>query len=213
MSDSVGRRGRKREKVQKTESAPKEYSESFAISEEAASKPNVEHEPHHMKVVVGSSIKMKRNPLKIVKKKSIPEQKMLFVDEYSTSKPVVNLKAFMSDSFEQKGEKMEKVENQEISPKVEEEVFMLLDGPESKIVSTEDIPEDINVETEIVPEEMQIILDEKIDIHGIPQEKVLNLVSQVMKDENVKPSDDTAVFIEQEESVDPGKIILKAFIC
>ena len=104
---------------------------------------------------------MKRSPLRIVKKHKPIEKQVLFVEEYSTPKKL-KLKAFMSDAFEQKGEEIEKVEEQEIAPKVEEETFMLLEGPESKIVATSDIPEDLTLMTETEMEQINVILDVKI---------------------------------------------------
>ena len=103
---------------------------------------------------------MKRKPLKIIKKSpKAPEveKKVLFVEEWST--PKMPLKAFMHDAYEQKGEEVETVENEEVAPKEEEETFVLLDGPEAKIVADEDIPEDITIVTETETEEMKIVLD------------------------------------------------------
>merc|ERR1712154_673403 len=104
----------------------------------------------------------------------------------------------------------EKVEKTEFVPKEVEETFMLLDGPENKIVAADDIPEDLTLITETETEEMKIVLDENIDAEIIPQEKILALVAEVMKHE--AHPENKAVFIEQEETSEPDKVILKAVI-
>ena len=57
-----------------------------------------------------------------------------------------NLKTFMNDTYEhQAEEENELVLEPEFAAKIEEEIFILLDGPENRIVSTNEIPEDINL--------------------------------------------------------------------
>ena len=87
------------------------------------------------------------------------EEKILFVEEFKEPKKI-NLKAFMNDSYEQKGNgEDEIVREYEFSPEIEVEAFILLDGPENKIVPTDEIPEDITLTTETEAEEIKIILD------------------------------------------------------
>ena len=81
------------------------------------------------------------------------------MEEWSTPKGF-NLKAFMNDTYEhQVEEEDEVVLEPDFAAKIEEETFMLLDGPENRIVSTDEIPEEINLVTETETEEMKIILD------------------------------------------------------
>ena len=57
-----------------------------------------------------------------------------------------------------------------------------------------------------------LICESKIESDVIPQERILDLVAEIMKNEKIKPSDHKAVFIEQELTDEPDKIILKAIM-
>ena len=109
-----------------------------------------------------SSVKIRRQPLKIIKQEEKVEKKVLFVEEWNTPKEF-NLKAFMTDTYEHKAEEDDEVVLQpEFASDFEEETFILVDGPESKIVSMNEIPEDMNLVSETETEEIKIVLDVKL---------------------------------------------------
>ena len=109
-----------------------------------------------------SSVKIRRRPLKIIKQEEEVEKKVLFVEEWSTPKEF-NLKAFMTDTYEHEAKGDDEVVLQpEFAAHFEEETFMLVDGPESKIVSMNEIPEDMNLVSETEMQEIKIVLDVKL---------------------------------------------------
>ena len=109
-----------------------------------------------------SSVKIRRQPLKIIKQEEKVGKKVLFVEEWNTPKEF-NLKAFMTDTYEHKTEEGDEVVLQpELASHFEEETFILVDGPESKIVSMNEIPEYMNLVSEAETEEIKIVLDVKL---------------------------------------------------
>ena len=109
-----------------------------------------------------SSAKIRRQSLKIIKQEEKEEEKVLFVKECNTPKEF-DLKAFMTDTYEHKAEgDDESVLQPEFADHFEEETFMLVDGPESKIVSMNKIPEDMNLVSEVEMEPIKIVLDVKL---------------------------------------------------
>ena len=84
------------------------------------------------------------------------------MEEWNTPKEF-NLKAFMTDTCEHKAEEDDEVVLQpEFAAHFEEETFMFVDGPQSKIISINEIPEDMNLVSETETGDIKIVLDVKL---------------------------------------------------